>query len=65
MSQVKMVELIDNNDKLNTIDVEWCSNQELEFSAKWADSGSGAGYLTLSKSQAKMLLTFLKDTLED
>lgn len=52
-------QLIDDTETGNTIDVEWYNGEYLDLTAEWAGDIYGEGQLTLSKSQAKMLLTFL------
>lgn len=59
-------QLIDDTETGNTIDAEWYNGEHLDLTAEWVGEIYGEGQLTLSKSQAKMLLTFLKDcNLED
>ncbi len=55
-------QLIDDTGEDNSIQVEWGRDgDELNLTAEWAGQIYGEGQLTLSRSQAKMLLTFLMD----
>lgn len=53
------IQLIDDTETGNTIDAEWYNGEQLDLTSEWAGEICGEGQLTLSKSQAKMLLTFL------
>ena len=52
-------QLIDDTETGNTIAVEWYNGEHLDLTAEWAGEIYCGGQLTLSKSQAKILLTFL------
>ncbi len=53
-------QLIDDTETGNTIDAEWYNGEHLDLTAEWVGEIYGEGQLTLSKSQAKMLLKFLQ-----
>lgn len=48
----------------NSMDVELYSDR-LDFTAEWAGDIYGEGQLTLSTNQARLLLNFLKEHLEN
>lgn len=55
------IRLIDDTKQGNNINAAWYGDKELDLTAEWSGDIYGEGQLTLSKSQAKMLLKFLQE----